>query len=335
MGDLYSVFSGGAGSLLSAVGSVWSTKQQKKENQKNRDFQAKQAELSRQYNTQMVNSQNRYNSPSETVKRLLDAGINPALAYNNGASLGSVGVGSTSQMASGSGGVNPPGIDFSGITNAANMSAEYARTIAQKGLLESQKGLSDKQLFYYDESQKKEFLIQDSVFWKNYQEGSKSFSERRSISLTCDNIAETLNLIKEQVKSTSYDNMIKFIDLSYHDETVRTALSEARKRIEESDSRIKVNNATVWNIYKLFTINEMLANDTVKLNDYQRGYLFSRRAQIWNYIKNESPAVRRNLWLDVDNKMEQKIILQSDSFWSPIGGFMRAIGGAFLPVLNH
>ena len=44
---------------------------------------------SRAYNQQMWDQTNQYNSPEATAKRLQDAGMNPAFAFQNGAGLGS------------------------------------------------------------------------------------------------------------------------------------------------------------------------------------------------------------------------------------------------------
>lgn len=67
---------------------------QSAENQKNRDWQTEQAEIARQYNTserlstqdwqkQMMDYQNEYNTPENQAKRLLAAGINPAVAMSS------------------------------------------------------------------------------------------------------------------------------------------------------------------------------------------------------------------------------------------------------------
>lgn len=124
-------------SVLGSIGSIFSAnkqlKAQREENEKNRKFNAEQASLSRQYNTQMVNAQNLYNDPSNVMRRLQAAGINPSLAYSQGSGsvLGSVGVGSTSQQASSSNGVSPVMPDFSGIQNSALMAAQIKLLNAQ------------------------------------------------------------------------------------------------------------------------------------------------------------------------------------------------------------
>lgn len=129
---------GASGGILSSIGSFASAaanrKFQREENQKDRDFNAQQAALSRQYNTTMVNAQNAYNNPSAIMARLSDAGINPALAYSGGAGssvLGSVGIGSTSQTASHSGGYSGAMPDLSGLSQAGLMAAQANKANAE------------------------------------------------------------------------------------------------------------------------------------------------------------------------------------------------------------
>ena len=96
---------GGMGDLVSGISSAKNAKQQiqfqREENQLNRDWQTKQAEIARQFNLseriasqnfqqQMVNQQNEYNTPAAQVQRLTQAGINPQLAMSGGAGLSSV-----------------------------------------------------------------------------------------------------------------------------------------------------------------------------------------------------------------------------------------------------
>lgn len=76
---------GGFGSLLGSVGNQINYRNQLNaqiaEAQKNRDFNAEQAEIQRNFITSQINAQNQYNSPTSVVQRLKDAGLNPNLAY--------------------------------------------------------------------------------------------------------------------------------------------------------------------------------------------------------------------------------------------------------------
>ena len=55
------------------------------QNRKNRKFQSKENQKARDYNTEMWEKNNAYNDPTQQMARLKNAGINPHLAYSNGA----------------------------------------------------------------------------------------------------------------------------------------------------------------------------------------------------------------------------------------------------------
>lgn len=74
MADLLSFLSNPLGSAISAIGGYLSNKQQAKENEKNREW-----------SEMMWNKQNEFNLPVNQMKRLLDAGLNANLVYNDGA----------------------------------------------------------------------------------------------------------------------------------------------------------------------------------------------------------------------------------------------------------
>lgn len=71
------------GSLFSKKSSDKQLQMQVQENQKNRDFNAEQADIQRQFITKQISDQNAYNSPSAVVERLKSAGLNPNLAYQS------------------------------------------------------------------------------------------------------------------------------------------------------------------------------------------------------------------------------------------------------------
>lgn len=70
-----------AGAVIPGVGSVISNIQQKKENNKNRQFAHNEAELAYQRQVDMWQAQNAYNAPSAQMSRLQAAGLNPNLIY--------------------------------------------------------------------------------------------------------------------------------------------------------------------------------------------------------------------------------------------------------------
>lgn len=131
---------GVAGSLLGSLFSKKSSDKQLRmqvaENQKNRDFNAEQADIQRDFITKQIADQNAYNSPSAVVERLKSAGLNPNLAYQQiGAGQQISNFQGSAASSSGSVGAGLP--DFSGF-NSIMQAAQIASNI------ELQKSQADK-----------------------------------------------------------------------------------------------------------------------------------------------------------------------------------------------
>ena len=82
-------FSGSVGgALLNAglgvVGNFLGNKQAEKNQQKQNEFNAQEAQKTREWQEKMWNLNNEYNTPLAQVNRLQDAGLNPNLVYGNG-----------------------------------------------------------------------------------------------------------------------------------------------------------------------------------------------------------------------------------------------------------
>lgn len=106
--DYLGFVSGGLNTAAGLATSLISQSQQRKENEKNRQFNAQQAQLNRDFQSQMSDRANAWNSPAAQVNRLRSAGLNPALIYQ-GSSFGQPAVApSGGQASSGSSGL--PGI---------------------------------------------------------------------------------------------------------------------------------------------------------------------------------------------------------------------------------
>ncbi len=67
---------------LGAIGSIFSNKSQKKENQRNREFTEYMYDRQYDNNIKLWNMQNKYDLPSAQKQRLLDAGLNADLMYS-------------------------------------------------------------------------------------------------------------------------------------------------------------------------------------------------------------------------------------------------------------
>lgn len=139
MASFLDYFTGGgasvAGGLFSGISSLINSKREYKAAKYNADLQYKSAlettrlnndaqmaiaKYQNDYNTQMWNKQNEYNSPAQQMKRIKEAGLNPALMYTQG----STGQASAPQPAA------TPDIDYSRMSTGP---ARVARRFAELG----------------------------------------------------------------------------------------------------------------------------------------------------------------------------------------------------------
>lgn len=101
-----SILAAGAGLLGNVIGGLANHASQKSINQMNNEFNAVEAQKSRDFQLEMWNRQNDYNSPSQQRSRLEAAGLNPYMMLNGG-NAGEASNAGSAQAASGSPG-SPP-----------------------------------------------------------------------------------------------------------------------------------------------------------------------------------------------------------------------------------
>ena len=137
----------GIGSL---VGNIFGTKSSNSQNMKinrmNNEFNAREAEKARQYQTEMWNKTNEWNSPKNIRKRLEAAGYNPYLGMDSSNVGTAQSVGSSSPASAASPIQNNP-LQFDGIQNALSTAIQMDNATkvsnAEVSNLQGQKSLSD------------------------------------------------------------------------------------------------------------------------------------------------------------------------------------------------
>ena len=140
------------GQIASSIGDAVSTNKTNKTNmainQMNNEFNAAEAEKARQFQLDMWNKTNEYNTASAQRQRLEEAGLNPYLMMNGGSAGTAQSSGSTSP-ASAAPPLSMQRQDFSGISNSLSSALQIANqtkeTNANVQTLQSQKSLYDAQ----------------------------------------------------------------------------------------------------------------------------------------------------------------------------------------------
>lgn len=140
------LISGAASLIGNTVGTMSSNSKNMKINKMNNDFNAREAEKARQYQTEMWNKTNEWNSPKNIRKRLQEAGYNPYLGMDSSNVGTAVNVGSSSPASAASPIQNNP-LQFDGIQNALSTAIQMDNATkvsnAEVSNLQGQKSLSD------------------------------------------------------------------------------------------------------------------------------------------------------------------------------------------------
>lgn len=134
----------------SAIGNIFGTKssnsQNMKINQMNNEFNAREAEKARQYQTEMWNKTNEWNSPKNVRKRLQEAGYNPYLGMES-SNVGTAQSAGSSSPASAASPIQNNPLQFDGIQNALSTAIQMSNSTkisnAEVSNLQGQKSLSD------------------------------------------------------------------------------------------------------------------------------------------------------------------------------------------------
>lgn len=111
---------------LPVVGNIANGILQGAQNKKNREAQILENQKSRDYNTDMWNKANEYNTPAAQMQRLKDAGVNPHLAYSNGAPMNTSNAAPSSSASSMPAGVAPH-VDTNNLMQSMFMEKQMAQ----------------------------------------------------------------------------------------------------------------------------------------------------------------------------------------------------------------
>ena len=135
---------------VSSIGNIFSSAHSNSQNMKinrmNNEFNAREAEKARQYQSEMWNKTNDWNSPKNVRKRLQEAGYNPYLGLDSSNVGTAQSVGSSSPASAASPIQNNP-IQFDGFQDALSTAVQMANATkvsnAEVSNLQGQKTLSD------------------------------------------------------------------------------------------------------------------------------------------------------------------------------------------------
>lgn len=237
--------SGVAGGLLGSVGSKAidslfgsdPNKQNMKIMQMQNLFNALEAQKNRDFQLQMYNMTNAYNSPKQQVQRMMEAGLNPDLMYGgNGQSI-------AAQSPSGS---QASGSSPIAAVDMQQRAANVALTQAQTRLIEHQSDNldsdtenknADTQLKKTEQEFQRDFL-QGQIDYQaltiklgNYELNTIKPAEWKVLTQTanklseeCLNLQEQRNLIKKEIASIGVDMYLKRVEMFLRSQEVQAKI---------------------------------------------------------------------------------------------------------------
>lgn len=211
------------GSLFSNNSASKALKAQREENRLNREFNMQEAQKNRDFQRQMFDAENDYNDPKKVVARLMQAGLNPALAYGNFANSASAQSGSS---ASYSGGVSPAIPDWSGIGSAGrsfldsqlmqaqvdNINAQTEKTKAETPWIDRMNSLIAKDKFM-------------DISLKKFNLEKLQPQELENLVKTGEQIDSTIKTLNSTARLTEHQ-----ANIAAKDENVRDLLNNAQIR---------------------------------------------------------------------------------------------------------
>ena len=281
----------GVGSLAS---SVFNASSQKKENQKNRDFQR-----------EMWNANNEYNKPINQMSRLEEAGINPHLAYANGQPM------NVSNAPANTPNQEAPKMhmDFGAMLQALRTKAEIdninADTVQKGAQTQGQltlNGITSKDLENYDTRFNIEAAFKQSATSLNYS--NIQFNDKK-IEVSDVQIQETYQNIKNMV--TTNEKLNKEIDL------LVTQNRYSTQQIHNLVLNMAVAKATIDNLNS----QSLLNRENAKTQSYVRGKMEAetrnlqevfRTLERKNYIGDKYDLTNAENQMMVNSRQYERVV---------------------------
>lgn len=205
--------------LLDFIGGLFQTSANKRSQNRQNDFNAAQAALNRQFQSQEAEiardwqeqQYNQYSSPSAMVRQYQEAGLNPALMYGQNLQ-GSTGSSPTPSGSAASGSAPNSGMPTGNILEAiagfAKLKAEIDNINADTDFKRSQAGLAGSQI-----EVNKQSINESQARISKLLEETKNEAEKRGLIVAQKLLANVETQLKtSQIESISYDVLKKKFD---------------------------------------------------------------------------------------------------------------------------
>ncbi|MCM1356618.1 MAG: hypothetical protein NC212_09480 [Staphylococcus sp.] len=227
------------------------------------DFAHNEAQLNRDFQKQMFDETNAYNSPQEQVKRYVAAGLNPSLMYGGSMSGAAASAPSGSMASSPSAPASPQGLSDLSL-RAAEIARTNAETQAIKAQTKKTEADTDTVLTYN--------TFQQSLLTNEINLGSVSVrlglsnikltdAETRIAYRQAEKVVHEMDLLEAQIDELRSQGMLndsqRFlneIERAFKSSMMKAQIAEVVQRVNESKARISVSYAQVEQAYKNYLL---------------------------------------------------------------------------------
>lgn len=258
--NIFGMIGSAISAITGAVSQNHANKVNQRENQKDRDFQHNEAELSFQRQKQLIDEQNQYNSFSNQRRLAEQAGLNPYRLFGDGGSASGISLSQGSTVAPQASGVT--GRSFQPVLSAQDIQASSAAALnfAQAKLTNHQMGLTDAntRLVQMEGSMQ---ALQNKVFEK-YGEYEKILGLKESDARVAFTDAQT-SLTKINEKLSKY-NLEEMLPEQVSNVVADTILKTSQSFLNDS-IRFKTDQDREQ-AFKSFNLQMSLLASTIALN---------------------------------------------------------------------
>lgn len=281
-------FSGGGLSLIgSLAGSVFNYLSQKSTNDKNirqaelnRQFNARQARLQRDWSEHMWNLNNLYNTPAAQMERLREAGLNPNLAYGDlSSSSATLQSGGSSAEAGGLPSLSAPNISFdAAATQKVIAETENIKQNTKKQEVETDIFASDAK--FRDALNQSTLDTQASVIYLNKASGSFTEKEASLIKPRLANLNAQSALFtqsseesKARVQSINQETLSKKLDNLFKSETFEARVSEVYEKLRNLRANTTLTLQQFRSLCILTPLQALNLIQDFDLKEHQKGLI--------------------------------------------------------------
>lgn len=294
---------------LSAIGGLFSSffsnhsvnkqiEAQRQENALNRQFNAEESQKVRDFSLQMFNNENQYNNPKNVIKRLQEAGVNPALAFGGFADSAS---GEISSPAGSQGSITPSSVDASGIRSAGNAFMQGEVMAAQARLADAQAREIEEGLPYVArlkslDAQARELGIDLGRFDLNVmrpKEAEKLTNVIEEVKTNVDLLRKQGQLTDQQIREKTSDANIRAIEEQWAPFFKSKEYDYLKAQIRKENAAADFSNAQAIRVFALLSYEQALMSSATANNTAH-----AREANADAYSKEMANSVTKQMFDD-------------------------------------